>query len=124
MSAEIASYPPKPGHLIWYDVHTRYGSYTATCLCGWQKHHPRHGRHLGQAIPPTHRHASHRAQDPVAPPIGDLMGRHTDYTADWPVPARWPADCPECHQPWQPGDAIVRDGGRWVHHQCPDREDT
>lgn len=36
------------------------------------------------------------------------MGRHTDYTADWPVPARWPADCPECHQPWQPGDAIVR----------------
>ena len=23
MSAEIASYPPKPGHLIWYDVHTR-----------------------------------------------------------------------------------------------------
>ena len=24
MSAEIASYPPKPGHLIWYDVHTRY----------------------------------------------------------------------------------------------------
>ena len=61
--------------------------------------------------------------DPETPPIGDLMGRHTDYTADWPVPARWPADCPECHQPWQPGDAIVRDGGRWVHHQCPPRED-
>ena len=81
MSAEIASYPPKPGHLIWYDVHTRYR-------------------------------------------LEPVMGRHTDYTADWPVPARWPADCPECHQPWQPGDAIVRDGGRWVHHQCPDREDT
>ena len=52
------------------------------------------------------------------------MGRKPDYTEDWPIPARWPADCPECHQPWQPGDAIVRDGGRWVHHQCPDREDT
>ena len=52
------------------------------------------------------------------------MGRHTDYHLDWPRPARWPADCPECHQPWQPGDAIVRDGGRWVHHQCPPREDT
>ena len=51
------------------------------------------------------------------------MGRHPDYTDDWPVPARWPADCPECHQPWQPGTPIVRDGGRWVHHQCPPRED-
>ena len=43
---------------------------------------------------------------------------------DWPVPARWPADCPECGQPWQAGTPIVRDGGRWVHHQCPPREDT
>ena len=51
------------------------------------------------------------------------MGRHTDYTADWPVPAGWPADCPECHQLWQAGDPIIRDGGRWVHHQCPPRED-
>ena len=51
------------------------------------------------------------------------MGRKPDYTEDWPVPARWPADCPECHQPWQAGDPIIRDGGRWVHHQCPPRED-
>ena len=52
------------------------------------------------------------------------MGRHTDYHLDWPRPARWPADCPECGQPWQAGTPIVRDGGRWVHHQCPTREDT
>ena len=51
------------------------------------------------------------------------MGRHPEYTDDWPIPARWPADCPECHQPWQPGTPIIRDGGRWVHHQCPPRED-